>query len=54
MVNLEVRKDDSEKVQVTFNKKQLDLIDSYKGIFGNSSAEVVRTIVTNWLFEKKK
>ncbi len=45
---------DSEKVQVTFNKAQLELLDQYKGIFGNSRAEVVRHIVANWLFEKER
>jgi hypothetical protein len=47
-------KADSDKVQVTYNKSQLDLIDNFKGIFGNSRAEIVRNIVTNWLFDKKK
>jgi hypothetical protein len=44
--------ENNEKIQVTFNKAQLELIDSYKGIFGNSRAEVVRYIVTHWMFEK--
>ena len=46
--------DDSEKVQVTFNKAQLELIDNLKGIFGSTRAEVVRYIVAHWLFEKGK
>jgi hypothetical protein len=45
---------DNEKIQVTFNKSQLGLIDSFKGIFGNTRAEVVRYIVAHWLFEKGK
>lgn len=45
---------DAEKVQVTFNKAQLGLLDRYKGIFGNSRAEVVRHIVANWLLEKEQ
>ena len=46
--------EDAKKVQVTFNKAQLELIDQLKGIFGNSRSEVVRHIVTNWLFEKER
>ncbi len=45
---------DVEKIQVTFNKAQLELIDQFKGIFGNSRAEVVRYIVANWIFDKKQ
>lgn len=46
--------EDAEKIQVTFNKAQLELLDQYKGIFGNSRAEVVRHIVANWMFEKER
>ena len=46
------RVEDNEKIQVTFNKSQLELIDTSRGIFGNTRAEVVRYIVTNWLFDK--
>lgn len=45
-------KKESEKIQVTFNKKQVELIESFKGVFGETNAEVVRSIVTNWLLEK--
>jgi len=40
------------KIQVTFNRTQLELIDGFKGIFGDTRSEVVRYIVTNWLLEK--
>ena len=43
---------DSDKVQVTFNRTQLALIDEHKGLFGDTRAEVVRYIVANWLLEK--
>jgi len=46
--------EDGEKIQVTFNKAQIELLDQYKGIFGNSRAEVVRHIVANWLLEKEQ
>ena len=45
--------DESEKIQVTFNKSQLELIDGFKGIFGNTRPEVVRYIITQWLFENR-
>ena len=44
--------EDAEKIQVTFNKSQLELIDKFRGIFGNSRAEIVRYIITHWLFDK--
>ena len=43
---------ESDKIQVTFNKAQLDFIDEFKGLFGDTRAEVVRYIVANWLLEK--
>lgn len=44
--------EEAEKIQVTFNRTQLDLIDKFRGIFGNTRAEIVRSIVANWIFEK--
>jgi hypothetical protein len=43
-----------EKVPITFNGEQLRLIEKYKGILGDSKAEIVRNIVINWLLEKDK
>ena len=43
---------ESDKIQVTFNKVQLKLIDQFKGVLGNTRAEVVRYIVANWLVER--
>ena len=43
---------DSDKIQVTFNKTQLNLIDKFKGLFGDTRAEVVRYIVANWLLDR--
>ena len=34
-------------------KKQMDIIRSYKDIFGDSDAEIVRSMVTNWLIQKR-
>lgn len=53
MTNKPRLQEETEKIQVTFNKSQLELIDTLRGIFGNSRAEVVRYIVTNWLFDKR-
>ncbi len=52
MKNKTKSSEEAEKIQVTFNKSQLELIDRFKGIFGNSRAEIVRYIVTHWLFDK--
>ncbi len=46
-------KKDSEKLQITFTKGQLELIRKYKGVFGELDTEIVRYIVTNWLLERK-
>jgi len=53
MANKPKLKEEVKKIQVTFNKSQLELIDSLRGIFGDSRAEVVRHIVTDWLFNKR-
>lgn len=46
------KKKEVVKVQLTFTKKQMELIRSYRDIFGESDAEIVRSIVTNWLISK--
>jgi len=48
------KKKEVVKVQIAFTKKQMEIIRSYKDIFGDSDAEVVRSIVTNWLISKKE
>lgn len=40
------------KIPVTFNEEQLKIIENYKGILGNTKAEIIRNIVINWLLEK--
>ena len=47
------KKKEVVKVQIAFTKKQMEIIRSYKDIFGDSDAEIVRSIVTNWLISKK-
>ena len=42
------------KIPVTFNEEQLELIEKYTGIMGNTSAEIIRNIVINWLLERRK
>jgi hypothetical protein len=41
------------KVQVTFTKRQMEIMREYQDIFGESDAEIVRAIVMNWLALKK-
>lgn len=48
-----INKKEVVKVQATFTKKQMEIIRSYKDLFGDSDAEIVRAIVMNWLVSKK-
>jgi len=41
-----------KKVQVTFTKKQWDLIENIKPELGDKDSTVVRNIVLAWLAEK--
>jgi len=41
-----------KRVQVSFTMEQWELIKKFKGIFGKTDADVVRTIVITWLTEK--
>ena len=45
---------EKEKIPITFNSEQLKLIEDYKGILGNTKAEIIRNIVINWILERKK
>jgi hypothetical protein len=42
------------KIPVTFNEKQLEMIDKYAGMLGNTKAEIIRNIVINWILDKEK
>ena len=42
----------SKRVQVSFNKKQWELIKKLEGEFGTGDAEIVRNIIIAWLAEK--
>ncbi len=41
------------KVPVTFNQQQIQLIEKFMGIMGNTKAEIIRNIVINWLLQQK-
>ena len=41
-----------KKIQVSFSDKQIELLDMFKGEFGETGADVVRGIVLAWLSEK--
>jgi RNA-binding protein YhbY len=49
-----VNKKEVVKVQVTFTKKQMEIMREYQDIFGESDAEIVRAIIMNWLALKKE
>ena len=42
----------AKKIQVSFSDKQLELLEKLKGEFGETDADVVRSIVVSWLAEK--
>ncbi len=46
-------KKDTEKLQITFSRGQLELIRKYKGVFGEKDTEIIRFIVANWLLERE-
>lgn len=48
-----VTKKSKEKIPITFNEEQIDLIEQYGGVLGNTKAEIIRNIVINWLLEKE-
>ena len=41
-----------KRVQVAFTKSQWDLVDNFRGEFGDSDSDIVRNIVLAWLAEK--
>lgn len=53
VINMPPKKKEVVKVQIAFTKKQMEIIRSYKDIFGDSDAEIVRSMVTNWLIQKR-
>jgi|GEM_PF-1262643 hypothetical protein len=52
--NLKENKIDKEKIPVTFNQRQIEFIEKFTGIMGNTKAEIIRNIVINWLLQQKK
>jgi hypothetical protein len=41
-----------KRVQVAFTKSQWDLVENFRGEFGDGDADIVRNIVLAWLAEK--
>jgi len=52
--NPKVTKSTKEKIPITFNEKQIEMIGKYAGVLGNTKAEIIRNIVINWILEKDK
>jgi hypothetical protein len=42
----------TKKIQVSFSDRQMELLSRLKGEFGETDANVVRSIVVAWLAEK--
>ena len=41
-----------KRVQVAFTKSQWDLVENFRGEFGEGDADIVRNIILAWLAEK--
>ena len=41
-----------KRVQVAFTKKQWDMVENFRGEFGEGDADIVRNIILAWLAEK--
>ncbi len=52
--NLKDTKMDKEKIPITFNQQQIEFIEKFTGIMGNTKAEIIRNIVINWLLQQEK
>ena len=39
------------KIPISLNKEQLAVIEGLKGIYGNSSASVIRNIIIMWIHQ---
>jgi len=50
--NRKVTEKRKDKIPITFNSEQIELIEGYTGVLGNTKAEIVRNIVINWLLER--
>lgn len=46
------KKSKSIRVNLSFNKKQIELIDNLVGEYGDKRADVVKSIFLSWLSEK--
>ena len=42
------------KIPVSLNKEQLAIIESLKGVYGNSPASVIRNILIMWIHQNVK
>ncbi len=49
-----VTQNKKEKIPITFNKEQIELIQKHTGVMGNTKAEIIRNIVINWLLQKEE
>jgi len=42
---------DTIKIPISLNKEQLAVIEDLQGVYGNSSASVIRNIVVMWIHQ---
>ena len=43
----------NKRIHVTLYKEQLEEIRKYKGLMGNKDSEIIRTIIVDWLLDRK-
>jgi len=48
-----VTQKEKKKIPITLNGEQIQLIENYQGVLGNTKAEIIRNIVINWLLERE-
>ncbi len=55
MVKKKVKAENSKnkRVHVTLYKEQLEEIEKYKGLLGESDSEIIRMIIVDWLLDHK-
>lgn len=46
--------EETNKIPVTLNDKQWEYIEKYRGILGEKRAEILRSIVLNWILEREE
>ena len=52
VVDMVQKKHDIKRIHLTISEDQWDILQKFKGVMGQTDAEIVRNIVLAWLAEK--